>query len=874
MKGGEVIPNNKVFGFSDLDHAFLVDQNNACMLDQFNGAIDGTHERILQILRHAYQNHSELNFHDLAPLIRQVSLKKKYLTNPAPLKVPRLTPWPDHKFWEDNGFSCEPVGDKYLLNPIEWVPNTRNDTTKWSGDIFADAFAEMHVRRTEKLCTDPFVKSLTGYDSYACSGQREALLSALFMPAGSTLIVNLPTGAGKTLVAQVPVLLNGLNKGLTIFIVPTVALAIDQERRMKELLSNKSAELSSSKFAFHGGLSELDRQKIKENIRNGTQGVVFTSPESATGALLPSLYSATKDGLLKYLFIDEAHLIAGWGDSFRPAFQALSGVRRGLLEASRGEPFRTVLMSATFTPDTVETIDKLFGPSQNIQMVSSINIRPEPLYWVDKVENETAKKVSVLNLVKYAPRPFILYVTKRADAKTWFKCLKEEVGYDRLACFTGDTSTIDRESIIKLWSNNQLDGIVATSAFGVGIDKSDVRTVIHATVPETLDRFYQEVGRGGRDGNASLSLTVFAPNDIAIANEMGRGDQLGKEKAFIRWESMFSKSELIENTNSLRLIDISTRSVLIKQESDANQSWNMRTLILLVRAGIIELASLPPESIDNIANEDEASFEQRVNAKWEEYYSQIPVRTIEPNHLNKSHFYSLISEERKRNLNAAERSLDNLMSALNGDLEMGDAISEQYKSSKPGREVLVTPICRGCPAEPRPVPSSDLFYSIPLGLGIEVTQRFDTNEWHHLFGENQTQYIFFPGETKAVDADLEEALRILINSFGIVEVVAPRILWEENSVLKNVLDSVSKSILVTRVLEDDQHPDKMIPLPRITLLLPWNKEMIPFEILNLDRPLNIIFVPDNICGSHAHKKLIETTLSPMTCKSFIKSSTT
>jgi superfamily II DNA helicase RecQ len=218
---------------------------------------------------------------------------------------------------------------------------------------------------------------------------------------------------------------------------------------------------------------------------------------------VPALYSANKAGLLKYLVVDEAHLTAQWGDSFRPAFQALAGVRRGLLRDCSGEAFRTILMSATFSPQNIETLDVLFGPTDTIQMVSAVHLRPEPRYWAYKARNESEKRSLVLELLNHVPRPFILYVTERRDADIWASLLRQSGNYERIACFTSDTPNAQRKKIIDDWDENGLDGIVATSAFGVGMDKFDIRTIIHATIPESLDRFYQEVGRGGRDGKGS-----------------------------------------------------------------------------------------------------------------------------------------------------------------------------------------------------------------------------------------------------------------------------------------------------------------------------------------------------------------------------------
>jgi hypothetical protein len=125
-----------------------------------------------------------------------------------------------------------------------------------------------------------------GYESYVCPGQREAVRSLLHMPAASTLIVNLPTGSGKTLVGQLPPLLGGPENGLTMFVVPTTALALDQARRMRDILAQGSTRNAFHDLAWHAELPVSTKTAIKQRIRNGTQGILFASPEAVRGALL------------------------------------------------------------------------------------------------------------------------------------------------------------------------------------------------------------------------------------------------------------------------------------------------------------------------------------------------------------------------------------------------------------------------------------------------------------------------------------------------------------------------------------------------------------------------------------------------------------
>lgn len=838
-------------------------------LANFTVFSDGILERIHQVLTNAYQHHSQPCFPDLLPLIRQATLKRTYRGNPIRLRLNATSGWPERHVWQSFGFACHDSADNRITSPAEWHPDWLPIPNSFQSDIFSDCFNETEVRLNGEIPIDPFIGDLTGYDNYVCPGQKEAVLSALFMPHGSTLIVNLPTGAGKTLVAQAPILMNGLNKGLSIFVVPTTALAIDQARRMKELLERKIARLKIPPLAWHGQLSDHDRELIKNNIKQGQQGIVFASPEAVTGALAPSIYSAAKSGLLRYLIVDEAHLISQWGDGFRPAFQSLAGLRCGLLDNSNGENFRTILMSATFSPDSIETLDKLFGPSENVQMVSAVHLRPEPRYWAANVDDEDTKRERILDTLKHAPRPFILYVTERKDAYDWERVLKAEQGYERVATFTGDTTNRDREEIINDWAKNRIDGIVATSAFGVGIDKSDVRSVVHATVPESLDRFYQEVGRGGRDGNASLSITVFSPRDVRIAKKMAEGVRHSNENAFSRWRTMFKKSRL---EGDHRILDLRLTPPHLPQQTELNESWNMRTLILMARAGLIELTSSPPEAIERWDEEDDTAFEERINARWDDYYAEIPVRTLDPQHLMKDHFHERIAAEKDRNAKATRASLDTLLNALRGEREMGEALASAYESYKPGREIIVSQVCRGCPAQGRTVPVEELIYQMPIEHGIT---RIIERKWDYwvrdIGGDAATLFIYYQPGLKGLSAELEQALGSLIALYGVSELAAPKALWDRDNRLRNLYRR--EKLLVRRDLEAEQDPSSTLPLPRATLLLPWDQKPIPDSLDHLDRPLNAIFLPEDIKAAYDHKKLVEISTNCMSINKFLEKAT-
>jgi hypothetical protein len=196
------------------------------------------------------------------------------------------------------------------------------------------------------------------------------------------------------------------------------------------------------------------------------------------------------------------------------------------------------------------------------------------------------------------PRPLILYVVSPRDAEHWELLLRRE-GFRRFASFTGETDVNSRQELIEKWNKGEIDVMVGTSAFGVGIDKQDVRTIIHACLPENIDRFYQEVGRSGRDGYSSTSLSCTAIDDNEAAFSMTRAARITAEQAAMRWEGMRKTSVCPDYEQSdLLLIDTNAppEGKPDMRRSNANREWNEHTLLLMQRAGFIQITDTRDDS--------------------------------------------------------------------------------------------------------------------------------------------------------------------------------------------------------------------------------------------------------------------------------------
>lgn len=822
----------------------------------------GLLKRIHQILKSAHSNLITEFPEDLAPLLRQLMLSnKKSISN---LRVPIGHGWPNRKYWGDHGFSVLELDAVLILNPISWVPTWVDE--RLVEDPFEEVFAGMVCRKDNRIEADPFITEVTGYTHYTSPGQREAIRGALLMPPGSTLIVNLPTGSGKTLVGQLPVLLGGASIGLTLFVVPTTALAIDLERRMNTFGQGFAGSKEKHQLAWYSGLSVEAKDAIKRRIRNGTQGVLFTSPESMTSALRPALFDAVERGLLSYLVVDEVHMIVQWGDSFRPAFQLIAGLRRRLLLHSRGKLFRTLLLSATLSPSCIETLKVLFGPPESVQMVDSVVLRPEPKYFCEPCSSFSEKIEKLKETLRHAPRPLIVYSTEKSQAKEIFSQLKM-VGYKRVQSFNGDTPDSQREQVINAWIEDDIDIIVATSAFGLGVDKDDVRTIIHFQIPENLDRFYQEVGRSGRDGKASASFAFFTKRDIEVAQSINSPDLISSENAFGRWKEMFTSAD--SESDGTRAIDTSVVPSHLNAQTDYNQAWNVRTLLLLVRSGLIELTAPDYNPLTRERDETDDEFSQRIDDYFRENNNKMIVKTLDPSHLSFYHFERETELARKKAFEEAQNSFDSLLSALQGSKEMGSTLAKLYRGNSPDL-IPVTEVCRGCPGaitseEEHPIGLQYYSHPTPTGIGrIEIASR--TERWNTDFPTNHRRLVILYPENYDDLRLLEPVLRQLVSIYGVMEVATdspcPGI-YEMN------LHRHSKEnfLFHTRLDSDELSPPE---LPRVSVLWDQNSSRIPDTEELVSRPIFAILARRNLRSHHPQRLYRDSAMDWITVDRFIE----
>ena len=549
-------------------------------------------------------------------------------------------------------------------------------------------------RRDDPAAADPYLARL-GYDFYRSAGQRRALRAALSAPRGSTLVVSLPTGEGKSLVFHALARVGfGDGPGVTLVVTPTVALAADHER------SSRRRGFEDMPLTYRRGDPERNLSLLNR-IRDGQQSLCFASPEAVCTALSERLREAASRGLLRAIVVDEAHLIDSWGVSFRPDFQMLAGLRHQLLELSAERRFRTVLLSATLTRDSIDVIRTLF-PGEPFRVVSAARLRPEAEFWIANATEHHTREERVMESLHHLPRPLILYTTKRDDAAHWYSTLTKE-GFKRIGIVTGDTPDAARQRVVQRWGDGEIDIVVGTSAFGLGIDNSDVRAVVHACVPESLDRFYQEVGRGGRDGDASVSLLLPSKRDFGVARGL-RKQLLTVDKARHRWHAMFTHPEH-EFEDDVHTVPVDGRPGVDDREIDMvgpmNTSWNIRTLVLMAAAGGIGLLNVPSRIVRELNDRVDLDDDENEGAATGDR-PRVRLAINDPMHLERSFWERRIGGFRTRQKNAAEQSLEQMEAFLRAERCAADIIAPVYEVEADPEQALpdirVGRACGGCPS--------------------------------------------------------------------------------------------------------------------------------------------------------------------------------
>lgn len=350
------------------------------------------------------------------------------------------------------------------------------------------------------------LKEFFGYDSFRPA--QEEIINGILK--GENVLAVLPTGAGKSICYQIPAL---ISDNYSIVISPLIALMKDQVDSL-----NKNKKISAF---INSTLEWIEIEKILHDIKYGKIKLLYIAPERLESKEFAERLKSMNPS---YLFIDEAHCISEWGHNFRPSYTKI----KNFIEFT--EIKKISAFTATATPEVIKDIISQIGiknPKVIIKGFERDNISIN-------VFSTKKKKDKLLEILKTSPSPTIVYVSARKKAEK----LNEFLNLNKIKSefYHAGLNALLRRNVQEEFISGKVPVIIATNAFGMGIDKKDIRTVIHYDIPGSIENYYQEIGRAGRDGKPSFAFLLYDEKDLSI------------HKYFI--ESAFPKKELIQQIYS------------------------------------------------------------------------------------------------------------------------------------------------------------------------------------------------------------------------------------------------------------------------------------------------------------------------------------
>ena len=314
--------------------------------------------------------------------------------------------------------------------------------------------------------------------------QKEIIDSVL---SGHDTFALMPTGGGKSVCFQIPAM---MNEGICLVISPLVAL-------MKDQVSNLQKR-NIKTIALTGGIRSEEMIDLLDNCQFGNYKFLYLSPERLQSDWI---LERIKNLPINIITIDEAHCVSQWGHDFRPAYLKISELKKHFPTV----PF--LALTATATPRVKEDIINELGLHEP-QVFEKSFARENIAYMIFEVED---KLFRIEQILKKNPEPSIIYVRNRKSCLDISSQLNS-LGY-KATYYHGGLSSKEKDKNMQSWMNEEVQVIVATNAFGMGIDKANVKTVIHIQLPENMENYYQEAGRAGRNGERAFAVLLTSPSD-------------------------------------------------------------------------------------------------------------------------------------------------------------------------------------------------------------------------------------------------------------------------------------------------------------------------------------------------------------------------
>jgi ATP-dependent DNA helicase RecQ len=351
------------------------------------------------------------------------------------------------------------------------------------------------------------LRDLFGYEGFR-PGQAETITAVM---RGEDVLALMPTGAGKSLCYQLPAL---LLPGTTVLISPLIALMKDQLEGLPAAARDKTTIINSL----------IDREEIErrlEDIAAGRYKLVYAAPERLRQQSF--IYALWRAGVARFV-VDEAHCVSLWGHDFRPDYLFIAGALRQLGEG--GAPPPVLALTATATPEVRDGIGEALG--RKLRVINRGVFRPNLSYEVIRVSAKDDRLRHLARIVEETPGAGIVYVRSRDGCEEVAEFLRRRCGVWAIHYHAG-MERDEREAAQNAFTGGQARVVVATVAFGMGIDKADVRFIVHFQLPGSLEAYAQESGRAGRDGRPSRCVLFSSTADVSALRRHVRQDELSIE---------------------------------------------------------------------------------------------------------------------------------------------------------------------------------------------------------------------------------------------------------------------------------------------------------------------------------------------------------
>ena len=349
------------------------------------------------------------------------------------------------------------------------------------------------------------LKDFFGFDSF--KGEQETVIKSLL--EGKDCFVLMPTGGGKSLCYQLPAL---MMEGTAIVISPLIALMKNQVDAIRGFVEGNG----SVAHFFNSSLNKQQMDEVKEDLLSGKTKILYVAPESLTK---PENVAFLRNIRISFYAVDEAHCISEWGHDFRPEYRRI----RPIVESLGVAPI--IALTATATPKVQSDILKTLGIPDALVFKSSFN-RPNLYYEVkDKIDADK----DIVRYIRQNPgKSGIVYCLSRRKVEEMAQFLQIN-GIRALPYHAGLEAKVRAENQDKFLMED-VDVIVATIAFGMGIDKPDIRFVIHYDIPKSVESYYQETGRAGRDGKEGVCITYYSYKDIQKLEKFMQGKPVAEQE--------------------------------------------------------------------------------------------------------------------------------------------------------------------------------------------------------------------------------------------------------------------------------------------------------------------------------------------------------